>query len=184
VAIIGCGFMGLGLIQLVASRGVREILAIDVREVALENALRFGADRAVLPEAVDPQDKVVAWEQMGQGMDVVFETTGVQAALTLAGEMTKVHGVLSIVGFHTGGTRTVDVNLWNWKAITVISAHERRDDYLLRCMEASLGLIAAGKLDLASLVTHTLALDEVDRAFADMEDKPEGLIKGVVLPQT
>jgi threonine dehydrogenase-like Zn-dependent dehydrogenase len=183
-AIIGCGFMGLALLQLVANRGVREIVAIDVREVALENARRFGADQAVLPDAVDPVDKVVAWDQIGQGVDIVFETTGAQAALTLAGEMAKAHGVLSIVGWHTGGTRSVDIGLWNWKAITVINAHERRDDFLVHCMEAGLHLIAAGKLDVASLVTDTYALDEVDRAFADMQDKPAGLIKGVILPQS
>lgn len=184
VAIVGCGFMGLALLQLVANRGVREIVAIDVRQDALKNALRFGADQAYLPEAVDQKDKVISWDQIGQGFDVVFETTGTQPALTLAGEMTGVHGVLSIVGWHTGDMRTLDIGLWNWKAITVINAHERRSDYLVSCMEAGLNLISAGKLDLASLITHTYTLNEVDKAFADLEEKPKGYIKGVVLPQT
>jgi threonine dehydrogenase-like Zn-dependent dehydrogenase len=184
VAIIGCGFMGLALLQLVANRGPREIIAIDVREDALENALRFGADQALHPNKVRPNDKVVEWSQIGQGVDVVVETTGTQPGLTLAGQMTKVHGILSIVGWHVDGMRTVDIGLWNWKAITVINAHERRMDYLVRCMEAGLHLIAAGKLDMASLVMHTYPLTEVDTAFTAMQDKPTGFIKAVVLPQT
>ena len=98
--------------------------------------------------------------------------------------MTGVHGILSIVGWHTGGMRSLDIGLWNWKAITVVNAHERRSDNLVRCMEAGLYLIATDKLDMTSLITHTYSLDEVDKAFADLENKPEGYIKGVVLSQT
>jgi threonine dehydrogenase-like Zn-dependent dehydrogenase len=184
VAVVGCGFMGLALIQLIASRGVREIAAVDIRKDALKNALRFGAKRVFFPDEVDTKDKVVRWDQIGQGFDVVFESTGTQAALTLAGEMTGVHGTLSIVGWHANGMRSVDIGLWNWKAITVINAHERRMDYLVSCMETGLELIAAKKLDMSSLVTHEYTLDEIDKAFGHLENKPEGYIKGVVLPQT
>lgn len=185
VAIVGCGFMGLALLQLVVTqRRPREILAIDLREDALEHALRFGADRTLHPSQVPPADRVVEWSQIGHGVDVVFETTGTQAGLTLAGEMTKVHGILSIVGWHVDGLRTLDIGLWNWKAITVVNAHERRMDYLVRCMDAGLRLIATGKLDMASLVTHTYSLAQVDLAFTAMRDKPAGFIKGVILPQT
>jgi threonine dehydrogenase-like Zn-dependent dehydrogenase len=184
VAIIGCGFMGLAMLQLVAQRGPREIVAIDVRQEALENALRFGADRAMLPKQIDPRDRAAEWAQIGQGFDVVFEVTGTQAGLTLAGELVTAHGTLSIVGFHEMGMRTLDVRLWNLKAITVINAHERRNDYLMHCMQAGLELIAKGKLDMASLVTHTYPLDKVDIAFAAMRDKPQGFIKAVILPQS
>jgi threonine dehydrogenase-like Zn-dependent dehydrogenase len=184
VAIVGCGFMGLALLQLVALRGPGEIIAVDIRQEALENALRFGADQAVFPEEIDPLDKVVGWEQFGQGVDAVFEVSGTQAGLTLAGEMVKVHGALSIVGYHVGEPRTVDVELWNTKAINVVNAHERRNDTLMRCMQAGLDLIAKGKLDIASLVTHTYPLGQVDEAFVAMRDKPQGYIKGVIVPQT
>ncbi len=45
-------------------------------------------------------------------------------------------------------------------------------------------MIAKGKLDMASLVTHTYPLDKVDIAFAAMRDKPQGFIKAVILPQS
>ena len=36
------------------------------------------------------------------------------------------HGILAIAGYHrSGGKREVDMKFWNWKAITVINAHER-----------------------------------------------------------
>jgi threonine dehydrogenase-like Zn-dependent dehydrogenase len=183
VAIVGCGFMGLALLQLVKWRGARQIIAVDVREDALDNALKFGADAVFHPNDVPESDKVVERSRIGQGVDVVFETAGKQPALTLAGEMTRVHGILSIVGWHEDGLRSVDVGLWNWKAIDVINAHERRKDYLVRYMQAGLHMVAAGKLDMASLVTHTYPLAHVDAAFSDLQQKPPGFIKAVVLPQ-
>lgn len=182
VAVVGSGFMGLAILQLVALRGPKEIIAVDVRQDALENALRLGADRALRPEEVRPEDKLVEWEQIGRGMDVVFEVSGTQAGLTMAGEMTKAHGTLSIVGYHADGMRTIDMGLWNWKGVNVINAHERRNDHLMRCMRAGLDLIGKGKLDMASLVTHTYPLHRVDDAFRAMRDKPRGFIKAAVLP--
>ena len=184
VAVVGCGFMGLALLQLVALRGPREIIAVDIRPEALENALRLGADRALRPEEIDPGDKLVEWEQFGQGVDVALEVSGTQAGLTLAGEMVKAHGTLCIVGYHVDGMRTIDVGQWNMKAMTVINSHERRNEYLTRCMKVGLGLIGSGKLDMASLVTHTYPLEGVDDAFRAMREKPQGFIKGVILPQT
>ena len=184
VAVVGCGFMGLALLQLVALRGPREIIAIDVRQEALENALRLGADRALRPDEIAPPDKLVEWEHLGQGIDAVLEVSGTQAGLVLAGEMVKAHGTLSIVGYHADGLRTIDVGQWNWKAINVINAHERRNEYLTRCMKAGLDLIGRGKLDMASLVTNTYPLEGVDDAFRAMREKPQGFVKGVILPQT
>ena len=184
VAVVGCGFMGLALLQLVALRGPREIIAIDVRQEALENALRLGADRALRPDEIAPPDKLVEWEHLGQGIDAVLEVSGTQAGLVLAGEMVKAHGTLSIVGYHADGLRTIDVGQWNWKAINVINAHERRNETLTRCMKAGLDLIGRGKLDMASLVTNTYPLEGVDDAFRAMREKPQGFVKGVILPQT
>ncbi|MBW7455501.1 hypothetical protein K0U00_15855 [Paenibacillus sepulcri] len=74
----------------------------------------------------------------------------------------------------------MNMELWNWKAITVINAHERRDHVLIRQMEAGLKLIAGGKLNMRDLVTHVYGLDEVDQAFEAIRTKPEGFIKSVV----
>lgn len=182
VAIVGCGFMGLALLQLVKHRGASEIIAVDVREDALAMARQLGADRAYLPDSVEPSLVCRSADQLGQGVDVVFETTGTQAALTLAGDMTRAHGVLSIVGWHVGGLREINLGLWNFKATTIINAHERRMDHLVRYMEAGLQMVAAGKIDMDVLVTHAYRLDNVDQAFADMRSKPAGFVKAVIRP--
>ena len=45
-----------------------------------------------------------------------------------------------------------------------------------------LELTAKGLFDLGALVTHRYTLDEVDRAYSDLQQKPPGFIKAVVRP--
>ncbi len=183
VAVIGLGFMGLLMLQLVRLKGPSELLGIDTRDDALAAGLRLGADRVSKPADVGPADRVVLPYKVGErrGFDVVVEATGTQAGLTLAGELVKEHGVLSILGYHQGGPRSVDMQLWNFKALEVLNAHERRVGFRMECMRRGLALADAGKLDLASMTTHTFRLDQVGEAFGALAGKPSGFIKSVVV---
>lgn len=181
VALIGCGFMGLALLQLVRMRNPREIVAIDVSREALGHALRMGADRACTPDELGQADRAARWEDKDNGFDVVIEVSGAQKALSLAGDIARAHGSLSIVGYHDDGIRQIDVGLWNVKALTVVNAHEKRRAYFMECMKNGIGLVAKGKLDMKSLVSHTYPAAELDRAYEDLLNKAHGHIKGVVV---
>ena len=184
VALIGLGFMGLAMLQLVKLRGPGRIVAVDVRDDVRRRALELGADEAYHPAAVPDHDLVTAFGewQTAKGLDVVIEASGTQAGLTLAGRMVRAHGLLSILGYHQGGAREVDVEMWNWKAIDVVNAHVRRHAELMESMRIGLDLLAKGLVDLGSLVSHRYGLAEVDRAYADLRDKPAGFVKAVVCP--
>ena len=180
VALIGCGFMGLCLLQLLKLRCPRELVAIDLNRDALDLALRFGADRVCTPEQLPPLDQnTQAWLDPDHGFDVVIEVTGAQPALTLAGEIVRPHGTIAIVGAH--GMRQVDVGQWNIKGLTVINAHEKRRAYFMKCMRNGIDLIARGVLDMQPLISNTYSLAKVDRAYEDLLAKQPGHIKGVVL---
>jgi threonine dehydrogenase-like Zn-dependent dehydrogenase len=183
VALIGLGFMGVGLLQLLKLRGPREIIAIDPRAEARALALELGADTAYAPDEVPDELLLTSWANWEKpfGVDVAIEASGTQPGLTLAGKLVKAHGVLSILGFHQGGARQVDVELWNWKAIDVVNAHVRRHADLMESMRMGLDLIAAGKFSFAPLVTHRFKLETLDQAFTALAEKPEGFVKSVVL---
>lgn len=184
VALIGLGFMGLGLLSLIRLRGPREIIAIDPRPEARERALSLGADRALAPDEV-PDDllltKFADWDGP-TGCDVVVEGSGTQAGLTLAGRMVRAHGVLSAMGWHQGGPRSVDAEMWGWKAIDVVNAHMRRQADKVESLRIGLDLIAAGRFSLAPLVSHTFGLEHIDQAFQHMIEKPHGFVKAVIVP--
>lgn len=185
VALIGLGYMGLGMLQLLKLRGPSKIIAIDVREEAREHAKKLGADETYHPDEVPEEYHLTRWEdwESDRGLDVVIEASGTQPGLTLAGKLVRAHGILSILGFHQGGDRQVDVEMWNWKAIDVVNAHVRRRADLLESMRIGLELEAKGLINMGSLVTHRFDLAEVDQAYTALRDKPEGFIKAVVFPE-
>lgn len=182
IAVVGLGFMGLLMLQTARLRGPARMIAIDPRRETLESALKFGADEVYTPDQLPERYKLTQWGQLGKGygVDVAFKNSGTQPGLTLAGQMVRDHGVLSLVGWHQAGLREVDVELWNWKAFDVINAHERRMDYLMDCMRRGLALLGAKKLDTCALVTHRFPLDNVDGAFPALVEKPAGFHKAVI----
>jgi threonine dehydrogenase-like Zn-dependent dehydrogenase len=184
VAVVGLGFMGLGVLQLLKLRGPAEIVAIDPREEARARAMALGASVAYHPDDIPAALLLTDWSQWQgpRGVDVVIEASGVEAGLTLAGRMVRAHGMLSIVGFHQGGHRHVDVEMWNWKAIDVVNAHVRRQADLMRSMRIGLDLIATRQFSFAPLVSHRFGLDELDQAFLQLLQKPVGFCKAVVVP--
>jgi len=180
IAVIGCGFMGLALIQLLRLRGPGKIIAIDIRREALNNALRFGATEAYDLDNIFKEKLIEKWDGVGRGFDLVFETAGKQGSIDLGTRITGVHGKFLLVGFHNDAVRSIDVAKWNTKAITVISAHEKRNAHLIKYMKVALNIIKTGQLDMKSLITHQLTLEQVDRAFLLMEEKPADFIKAVI----
>ncbi len=181
VAVLGLGFMGLLTLQLLRIRGAFRILAVDTRPETEARARRLGADEFFRPGELPPEFLLTDGSGAG-GVDVVAECSGSGSALDLAVRMLKRHSILSVVGYHQGGSRTVDFRMLNWKAADIVNAHEKRADVRARCLRIGLDLAAAGSLELGSLVTHRYTLDEVDRAYEEYETKPTGYVKGVVLP--
>jgi threonine dehydrogenase-like Zn-dependent dehydrogenase len=180
-AIVGLGYMGLGMLGLCRLAGPSFVMGVDMRPEALELARELGADDVRDPAEIAEAD-LDGRDHPEQGFDVVIEATGTQHGLDLAGRLVRQHGILSIVGYHQGAPRSVDMESWNFKAIDVINAHVRRTADRMESMKIGLDLVSAGRLDFGRLVTHRYGLDEVDRAFADLEAKPPGFVKAVVIP--
>ncbi len=171
VAIVGLGFMGLLMAQLIRLKGPSRITGIDLRDEARRNGLRLACD-----EVADPAEIAGT-----SGFDVVIEATGQPDGLSLATGLTREHGVLSILGYHQGGPRSVDMKLWNYRALEVLNAHERRNDYRMDSMRRGLALAAAGRINLRDLPTHRFSLDRVDEAFDALAVKPSAFIKSIIV---
>jgi threonine dehydrogenase-like Zn-dependent dehydrogenase len=117
----------------------------------------------------------------GAGADRVFEVVGLQGPLDLATELTRIRGRLIIAGYHQDGSRQVNMQLWNWRGLDVINAHERDPGAYLRGIRDAVAAVREDRLDLASLVTHRFPLDRLDEALEAMRTRPDGFLKAVVL---
>jgi threonine dehydrogenase-like Zn-dependent dehydrogenase len=181
VAIIGIGFLGAVLTRLASRAGAR-VIAISRRPFALELARAFGAD-VVIP--LDDHTRIISTVRQlthGDGADRVIEAVGLQWPLDLAGELTRARGRLVIAGYHQDGARLVNMQLWNWRGLDVINAHEREPTMYVEGIRGAVDLVARGILDPSALYTHTFDLGDLDHAFETMRERPDGFLKALVLP--
>jgi threonine dehydrogenase-like Zn-dependent dehydrogenase len=179
VVVIGAGFMGNLVQQLVALRGPRHIIVADTRPDALKRAAALGATRTI--DVTRESVGGVVGDITESGADVSFEVTGAQAALKTLGEVTRMSGTVAIVGYHQGGCREIPLAQWNWMAFRIVNAHFRDETIIRRGMETAMRLLSSGRLDLKNLVTHRFGLDEIDDAFRVAEEKPSGFCKATVV---
>jgi threonine dehydrogenase-like Zn-dependent dehydrogenase len=180
VAIVGVGFLGAILTRLAARAGAR-VLAISRRPFALEIAREFGAAETI---ALDERWRVVERVQAltgGTGCERVIEAAGAQGPLDVAGELTQERGRLVIAGYHQDGDRRVDMQLWNWRGLDVINAHERDPAIYVEGIRGALAAVAGGELEPWSLFTHSFDLDGLGAALAAAGERPAGFLKAVVL---
>lgn len=179
VAIIGIGFLGALLTQLAIAAGA-SVTAISRRSQSLEIARSAGSAEEIV---LDDHHIVLArcGEIAPQGFDRVIEATGHQWPLDIAGEIVAERGKIIIAGYHQDGLRQVNMQLWNWKGIDVINAHERDPGVYMDGMSAAAAAIAAGTLDPAPLYTHRFGLDQLASGLDALESRAPDFMKGLVL---
>ena len=179
VAIIGIGFLGTLLTQLAVNAGAR-VLALSHRRSSLKLAEQFGATATI--EIVDEQQGLQSVKRLtqGRGCECVIEATGTQEALDLATELIAERGRLVIAGYHQDGPRRVNMQLWNWRGIDIINAHERDPLVYVAGMREAIEAAQTGLIDPRPLYTHAFPLKELSRAFETLENSPEGFIKALI----
>lgn len=179
VAIIGVGFLGAVLTALCAHAGAK-VIAISRRGFALEIARKMGAAETIALEDRNGIVEKVKALTAGNLCDCVIEAAGKQAPLDLAGELTRERGRLIIAGYHQDGPREVNMQLWNWRGLDVINAHERDPRIYISGMQAAAEAIAEGVFDPSPLYTHTFPLRQLSDALNAMKQRPEGFLKALI----
>ncbi|CAN5868610.1 zinc-binding dehydrogenase [soil metagenome] len=179
VAVLGIGFLGALLVQLAKNAGAR-VIAISQRPFSLELARRCGADETI---PMDDHWRIIEEVKKLTGekfCERVIEATGKEWPLNLAGELTAERGKLIIAGFHQDGMRQVNVQLWNWRGIDVINAHERDPERYLHGMREAIKAVEKGYLDPSPLYSHHLPLSRISEAFDLLAQRPDGFVKALL----
>jgi threonine dehydrogenase-like Zn-dependent dehydrogenase len=73
------------------------------------------------------------------------------------------------------------MQLWNWRGLDVINAHERDPAMYVEGIREAVDAVSTGILDPAPLYTHTFPLDQLDQAFETMRARPDGFLKALVV---
>ena len=177
VLVLGCGGVGLNVIQGARICGATPILAVDSHTPKIWVAKHFGAQTAML--STDDIATIVNTHTAGRGADHVFEAVGLPALQEQALTYVRPGGTLTLAGLSAMGTAT------NFPAAVLArqektikgsyygSVHAQRDFPLL------LDLYKAGKLNLDDLITKRYRLEQINEAYRAMAAGE--LARGVVL---
>ena len=180
VAIVGIGFLGAVLTKLATDSGAR-VIAISRRAESLELARHFGAAEAIAMHdcaAIVSQVKTLTGDSM---CERVIEAVGKQWPLDLAGALISFGGRLIIAGYHQDGPRQVNMQMWNWKGIDVVNAHERDPAMQMQGLQEAIDAVSSGRFDPAPLYTHLYPLERLGNALDDTRDKPGNFVKALVM---
>ena len=171
VAILGCGTIGLCLLQLARLAGVGQIIAIDPVGYRTEVARRLGAqDVAASHTAIDALTA-------GRGADLVLEATNSPLGFQHAAESVAIGGRVVLVGIPEGDSYTFAATLARRKGLTVRFSRRMGHVY-----PRAIRLVAERKVDMAALVTHRVTLDRAAEMFGLQADYRDGVIKSVIHP--
>jgi S-(hydroxymethyl)glutathione dehydrogenase/alcohol dehydrogenase len=154
------------------------IIAIDPVESRREGSVRAGATHTIDPTAADPVEQVRALTQ-GRGADYSFEVVGRPELMVQAFEMARTAGTVTLVGMPA----TTDV--LTLPAIKAVFSGKRLAGavvggaQILRDFPRFIRLAESGRLDLGSMVSQRITLDEINKGI-DLTDRAEGVRTVVV----
>jgi S-(hydroxymethyl)glutathione dehydrogenase/alcohol dehydrogenase len=168
VTVIGCGGVGQSVIQGARIAGASRIFAVDPVEMKRKTAEQFGATDLIDPTDGDPVQQVRDLTQ-GRGTDFSFEVIGLPETILQAYNVARRGGTAVVVGMPAFDATVTFPGMSmfydNKRLLGSMygSAQVRRDfPRLVR-------LVETGRLDLGSMVSRHIHLDEVNDAFRAME---------------
>jgi S-(hydroxymethyl)mycothiol dehydrogenase len=177
VAVIGCGGVGLAVIQGARLAGATRIVAVDVLPEKLELALELGAT-----EAVDAGGDAVAQVRgLTEGVDYAFSAITSPSGLVDAVRMCAYAGTATLVGVPPPGRSfDVDLELDLFHPKVSIGVTHGGDTIPQQDFPFLAQAALDGRIDLARFVTKTIPLEAVPEALEELH-APTGVRTVVVL---
>jgi NDMA-dependent alcohol dehydrogenase len=169
VAVVGCGGVGLNVIQGARIAGAGEIIAVDMNETKLQMAKEFGATATVNASQTDAVSQVM--EMTGQrGADVAFEVIGLQQTIDQTITMVRRGGQAILVGVpKMDAMVSVPAFFGVVLAEKTIKGCWYGSSNVQKDVPKLIELYKSGELKLDELISRTISIEDVNEAFEAMK---------------
>ena len=170
VAVFGLGGIGLSVIQGAVMAKAARIIAVDINESKFDMAKMLGATDCINPKNFDKPIQEVIVDLTEGGVDYSFECVGNVNLMRSALECChKGWGESVIIGVAGAGQeiatrpfQLVTGRVWRGSAFGGVKGRTQLPDYVERYMK--------GEIKIDEMVTYTMPLDEINKAFDLMHD--------------
>ncbi len=157
-AVIGCGPIGLCVLQVVRAAGAQRVIAADPLAHRRAAAQRLGADEVLAPEQPDYADRLE--DAARGGVDVAFEVAGNDAAIKAAIDVVRPGGRVVLAGIPSDDQSCFPAGTARRKGLSLVLVRRMNHVY-----PRAIALVESGRVDVTSLVSHRFALHDVAQAF-------------------
>lgn len=184
VAVFGVGTIGLLAIQWLKIAGVKEIIAIDISDEKLTEAVKYGCGRTINPLKDDLEEKIYEYTN-GLGVDIALECAGSKITQEQCLLITRKKGKVGYLGI-----AYADVTLRE-KAFESIFRKELTLKGFWNSYSApfpgeewktSIDFINNGRIQLKELISHRFQLEDTQKAFNLMINREEAYNKVMIIP--
>ena len=174
----------LGPIGLCAAAGARlmgatTVIGVDTIPERLAMGDALGLDHTIDFKGGDPVQAIMALTE-GRGVDVAIEALGTQATFESALRVLRPGGTLSSLGVYSSDLRipldAFSAGLGDIRIVTTLCPGGK--ERMRRLMD----VVAAGRVDLAAMVTHHFKLDEIEAAYELFSHQRDGVLKVAITP--
>ena len=182
VALVGCGYMGGILLQLLAASPAREVVVFERRDEALAAVTPLTAQAPrdlvrTIDTRKDPGDG--GWLGAEGAFDTVIEATGVEPGFRLADSLVQRGGRFVIFSWQHHPF-AFDFGGWHQRGLTVHNSSPAESWNMTRCFTQARDLLHAGRVDQRPLVTHVGRPEEARQLYEHGLAKTDGYVKGVI----
>lgn len=158
-AILGLGPIGLLVAQVARAAGVGTLLGTDLLDYRVEAGRKHGVDHAFNASQEDTVETIMDATN-GRGVDVAFDCARSSATPALACYVARPAGRCILTGISGAEEDPFPVNVARRKELTLQWCRRFRFDY-----PRAIALLAAGRVDVQSLITHSYPLEQANEAF-------------------
>jgi threonine dehydrogenase-like Zn-dependent dehydrogenase len=157
VAVLGAGPVGLLFLSLFRSAGAGLVIVVEPAELRRDVAKRMGAEVCIDPA---PNDAAAAVRDAtsGAGVNVVVDAVGTQFDTALA--IVRPGGRVLLFGMNATARAAVRQYDITRNELTIFGAYVGRNVF-----PKAARILSSGLIDLSPMITHRIALDELERGF-------------------
>lgn len=173
-AILGLGPIGLLVAQVAKAAGAGQLFGTDLLDYRVAAGARYGVDEAFNASCKDTVETIVSATN-GRGVDVAFDCARSSATPSLACRIVRPAGRCVLTGISGAEEDPFPVNVARRKELTVQWCRRFCFDY-----PRSIALLTLGRVDVASLVTHSYPLERSKEAFELVLNCADNVLKASI----
>ncbi len=148
--------------------GARRIVCTDLSDAPLAIAREIGATETI--NVASEPERLAAYEADKGTFDVALEATGAPAALASLFRVVRPGGRVVQLGMMPPGDVPVPANLLMAREIDFVGAFRFHEEY-----RTAIALLAAGRIDVAPILSAEMPMSRADEAFALAADRSRAI---------